>query len=131
MSDDNKQKNRFQPKMNRSQSITFWIVILLMVVVVFHMYNLSKKTIKEVFYSDFIQMVENNQVATVVFDERDATFWQDADQKYHTFMPKIVPDSLLNKLLEHNVSIISKRRSQLVAMLVGWLPILIFIAFWF
>ncbi len=124
---DNKKKNQF-PKMKKSQTITFWIVLLLIIVAMFNFSKLGDD-VKEISYSEFLQMLEENRLAKVGFDEKNVSIIGIDNQKYSTYLPVQDPD-LVDRLIEAGVIVYSQKPSKFLGILLSWFPFLIFIGIW-
>ncbi|MBN2830089.1 MAG: hypothetical protein JXR56_07195, partial [Candidatus Cloacimonetes bacterium] len=61
MSEDKNQKPDKKPQnpfnQNRSKSLTFWIVLILIIVVLYQMFGMNKGKIVEIDYTDFLAKV--------------------------------------------------------------------------
>jgi len=126
---DSKNKNQF-PKMNKSQVITFWIVLILLVVVMFQMSKMNNKNIQEISYSDFLEMVKRNEVQKVGFNEKIVTITSMSGQNLSTYLPPIPDPNLLQNLIDAGVQVYSHKPNKLIGMLLSWFPFLIFIGIW-
>jgi cell division protease FtsH len=113
----------------RSQSITFWLVMILLMVIIYEYAGLSKQKITETSYTEFYRMVVNRQVASVQFNNKDVNFIDTAKKPYHTYLATEDPD-LVKQLVALNIDVKSIRPSQWTAILIGWLPFILLIGFW-
>ncbi len=123
---DDQPKKMF-PKFKRTQSITLWIVLFLFLIIAYNFY-FRQDTIKTVTYSEFIAMAENGAIIQAEFNNRDVQFVNGANEKFQTHMPFEDPELIRDLAKKVNVS--SQRPSKFLSILIGWLPILIFIGFW-
>ena len=127
---DTKKKNKNQfPKMKRSQTITFWIVLALLVVVMFQMSKMNSDKVQEITYTDFLEMVKRGEVQKVGFNEKDVTITNMAGQKLSTYLPFRDPD-LVKQLTDAGIQVYSHKPNKLIGMLLSWFPFLIFIGIW-
>jgi len=127
---DNNKKNKNQfPKMKRSQTITFWIVLALLVVVMFQMSRMNGNKAQEISYSDFLEMYKRGEVEKVGFNEKDVAITGLDGNKYTTYLPFRDPD-LVQKLTDAGVQVYSQKPNKLVSILLSWFPFLIFIGIW-
>lgn len=117
------------PKMKKQHTITFWIVMLLFMVFVYQMYSVNKGKIKEISYTEMMNKANKGELVQVIFNEKDVTMVDVNKRKYHTYLPFRDPD-LVKKLAAKNVLVSSRKPSQLIGIIVSWLPFLIFIGFW-
>ncbi len=121
------QPKRMFPKFKRTQSITFWIVLLLFLIIAYNLY-VRQDDVKTVTYSEFIAMAEEGSIVRAVFNERDVQFWNVSNQKFQTRM--LYDDPTFVRELAKKVNISSQKPSKFLSILVGWLPFLVFIGFW-
>ncbi|MCD4829087.1 MAG: ATP-dependent zinc metalloprotease FtsH [Candidatus Cloacimonetes bacterium] len=128
---DNRQPNkpgRFS-RFRKSQSITFWIVLLLFLVIVYHVYTSSQKEVQLVAFSEFIEMTDAGEVLYVDISEKDIRFRDRENNRFIAYIPYEDP-ALVRELIPKVGLLTSQKPSRLVALLVSWLPFLIFIGFW-
>ena len=124
----NKSKNQF-PKMKKSQTITFWIVLVLLVVVMFQMSRMNSDKVQEITYTDFLEMVKRGEVQKVGFNEKDVTITAMTGEKLSTYLPFRDPD-LVKDLTDAGIQVYSHKPNKLFGMLLSWFPFLIFIGIW-
>ncbi|MCF7794214.1 MAG: ATP-dependent zinc metalloprotease FtsH [Candidatus Cloacimonetes bacterium] len=115
--------------MKKSQTITFWIVILLIVIVMFQMSRMGESKSEEITYTEFMRMVDSGEVARVGFDEKDVTITGIDGQNYSTYLPFEAPE-LVKSLAEKGIIVYSQKPSQLLGILLSWFPFLLFIGVW-
>ena len=128
---EDKKKNRSQfPKMKRSQTITFWIVLALLVVVMFQMSKMNSDKVQEINYTDFLEMVKRGDVQKVGFNEKIVTITNMAGQKLSTYLPPIPDPNLLQNLIDAGIQVYSHKPNRLIGILLSWFPFLIFIGIW-
>jgi len=121
-------KNQF-PKMKKSQTITFWIVLLLIVVVMFQMSRMTNQKVQEISYSDFLEMVKRGEVQKAGFDEKNVTITSITGQSLSTYLPFQDP-ALVQKLTDAGITVYSQKPNKLLALLFSWFPFLLFIGVW-
>ncbi len=126
---NNKSKNQF-PKMKRSQTITFWIVLVLLLVVMFQISRMGEKNVTDIAYSDFIQMFKRGEVTKVGFDEKNLAITTTDNTKFKTYLPPIPDPNLLQDLIDSGIQVYSHKPNKLIGMLLSWFPFLIFIGIW-
>ncbi|MEA1971907.1 MAG: ATP-dependent zinc metalloprotease FtsH [Candidatus Cloacimonadota bacterium] len=124
----NNKKNKFLPNKN-PKSITFWIVLLLIILVGYNMVMLNKKTVQEVNSSDLIDMIKNGSVKRAIFDGKDVNFFDFKQNKFHTYLPYEDPE-LVKQMQEARITVSAHKPSQLMGFLLSWFPFLLFIGFW-
>ena len=125
---DPDKKNQL-PKMKKSQTITFWIVLLLIVVVMFQMSRMNTQKIQEISYSDFLEMVKRGEVQKAGFDEKNVTITNITGQKLSTYLPFRDPE-LVKNLTDAGITVYSQKPNKLFGVLLSWFPFLLFIGVW-
>ncbi|MCD6176836.1 MAG: ATP-dependent zinc metalloprotease FtsH [Candidatus Cloacimonetes bacterium] len=115
--------------MKRSQTITFWVVLVLLVVIMFQMSKMSNNKVMEITYTDFLEMVKRGEVQKVGFDEKNVTIVSMAGEKLSTYLPFRDPD-LVKQLTNAGIQVYSHKPNKLIGMLLSWFPFLIFIGIW-
>ena len=118
------------PKMNKSQSITFWVVALLLIAVLFQFSSLGTVDIKKITYTQFEQLSRNNEISEASIDGRNIIALGKSGDKFTTYLP-FTPDSeYINSMLSNGVNIDSRKPSLLKSFLINIIPFLILIGFW-
>ncbi|HNX00623.1 MAG TPA: ATP-dependent zinc metalloprotease FtsH [Candidatus Cloacimonadota bacterium] len=113
----------------RSQSVTFWLVLILFLVILYEYAGLNKPKIMETSYTDFYRMVQSGMVLKVQFSEKDVSFQDKSNKQYHTYLATEDPE-LVKELVAKNIEVKSLKPSKWAAVLIGWLPFILLIAFW-
>ena len=122
-------EKKFFPKMKKYQSITFWVVIILFLILFYQMNkNLSGK-IQQISYTEFITMAANGEVLSAVFNGKDVNLTDINNTKYTTYLP-FEDSDLVKELSASGVIVFSQKPSKVLGMIFSWLPFLIFIGFW-
>lgn len=110
------------------QSITFWLMLLLLAALLYQMWSNSNKKIEDVTYDSFIVRVNTGQVQKTTFMERDIYF--DAGGiKYHTLMP-FDDAKLVDSLVEKGVKVNTQKPSGWKSIMIYLFPTLLIIGFW-
>ncbi len=135
LKDDNSQKNQKKP-------FIFYYVIVLLVMILFNALTvpwIQSKTVTEVPYSTFLEMVDQGKVQAVAKSETEIQFKSDTGKKdwegkpvYDVYKTGLWPDdTLTERLIAHDVSFekaIVVQMSPLLSFLLTWIiPILIFV----
>lgn len=133
--DGNSQKNQKKP-------FIFYYVIVLLVMILFNALTvpwIQSKSVTEVPYSTFLEMVDQGKVQAVAKTETEIQFKSDTGKKdwegkpvYDVYKTGLWPDdTLTERLLAHDVSFekaIVEQMSPLLSILLTWIiPILIFV----
>jgi len=118
------------PKLKRSQTITFWIVLVLFILVMYQMSRMNGGKTTQVTFSEFENMYKTKEILKVDINNKEVTFTGIDGIKYSTYLP-FDPDSEFTKdLTDQGVNVNSQKPSKFLGMLLSWLPFLIFIGFW-
>ncbi len=126
------QKNKKEPKiskMKKPNHVTVFVISAIIMIIIWQLMNGEGNKIKEVNYSQFLNMSKSGQVVSVDFDEKDVYFTDTDGDKYYTYMVYRDPE-LVRNLEEKGISIKSRKPSQILSVLVSSLPFLLFIFFW-
>lgn len=119
------------PRMRRSQTITFWIVILLIIIVMYQMSRMGSGKLNQISYTEFEEMYKNREVVQVLINDKDLTVIAADGSKYSLYLP-FEPDSeFARELTQLGINVRSEKPSKFLSILLSWLPFLIFIGFWF
>lgn len=109
-------------------SITFWLMMLLLVALLYQVWSSGAKKVEEVSYADFIGMVEDGKVEKATFMERDIYF-DTGEVKNHTLMPFDDP-KLVDYLVDKGVKVSTQKPSRWLSLLTYIFPVLLIIGFW-
>ena len=107
----------------------FWIIIILFAVILYNMYVSQKPSSTVVEYSRFLEMVKNDLVIKVTFENQNIKFVDNGLLTYTTHMPFTDPE-LVRELIEKNIQVVSEKPSRFWMTIIGWLPFLLLIGFW-
>ena len=125
--------NKKNPKIkfNKPQSrVTLWIVIIFFLIVFYQLFISGNISRNEVSYSQFMEMINNGQVTSVIIDEKDISFTTNTSSiHYNTYIPFRDPD-LIKTLEKHKIKISSRKPSTILSFFLSWLPFIIFLGFW-
>ena len=127
---DPKKKPNIPPKMNKTQSITFWIVAILLIIVLFQFSNTGEASIKKISFSNFEKLVEHEEIQEIRIDGRNFIIVGVSGDKFTTYLPFTPDSSYIQHLTEKGVNVNSLKPSMLKGFLFNILPFLILIGFW-
>jgi cell division protease FtsH len=112
------------------KNLIFWAIIIIVMVLLFNLFNKPRQTAQERNYSDFITAVENNRVQEVETRGRNIT-WRDSEGKrFKTYAPED-PDMI--KLLREKKVVINAKKdeeSPVWNILISWFPMILLIGVW-
>jgi len=114
------------------RNLSLWLVIGLVMVFIFNLFNEPQKSIPEIPYSGFLEHVEKGEVTSVVIqgDNLDGAFENQAP--FFTVIPAQDPD-MMHLLKEKGVTIQVKPVEDTpwyLALLISWFPMLLLIGVW-
>ena len=120
------------------KNLALWLVISLMMILLFNLFNKPKPTQEKLDYSDFIEAVEtgkvknvNRPVASVVI-QGDEVLGKFADGKeFRTFKP--ADAKLTDLLIEKKIAVSARPEEEhfsWFSLLISWFPIIFLVAVW-
>lgn len=113
------------------KNLALWIVITLMMIMLYNLFNQKRVPETSITYSDFLAMVESERVADVVIQGQTLSVTDINRNHFKVFAPN---DADLIKILRgKGVSISAKPPSEspwYISILVSWLPMIILIGIW-
>jgi len=113
------------------KNIALWLVISLVFVMVYHLFNQPKIAQMDVIYSDFLSYVDKSQVTEVTIQGDSITGRLSSGKAFKTYAPKDAGAIALLK--EKGVRISAKPLDDspwYMTVLVSWLPMLLLIGVW-
>ncbi|NNK78014.1 MAG: ATP-dependent metallopeptidase FtsH/Yme1/Tma family protein [Litoreibacter sp.] len=117
--------------MGNARSIAFWVVLFLLILALFNLFNGGQTTASSrmIPYSDFIERVEQGEISQVTLDGEEIII-RSGNEQYSTVKPDGV--DVTPVLLENNVQIEAKPQEQngILAYVGTLLPFLIIIGIW-
>ena len=113
------------------KNLALWIVITLMMVMLYNLFNQQRIPETKITYTDFLAMVENERVAEVVIQGQELFVTDINRNQFKVFAPQ---DADLIKILrQKGVSINARPPSEspwYISILVSWLPMIVLIGIW-
>jgi cell division protease FtsH len=117
---------------NNTKNVAFWVILFLLMIALFSIFsngsqNANSQTIK---FSDFLERVENGDVASVRLDGENVIIRGTDNREYRTIRP--TGADFIEDLRTANVEIEAapQETSGLMATLGLWLPFLLLIGVW-
>jgi len=113
------------------KNIALWLVISLVFVMVYHLFNQPKTAQTEMIYSDFVSSVDKGQVAEVTIQGDHISGRLTSGTFFKTYAPKDA--GVIPLLKEKGVRITAKPIEDspwYMPLLVSWLPMLLLIGVW-
>ncbi|MFT7218512.1 MAG: cell division protease FtsH [Candidatus Azotimanducaceae bacterium] len=112
------------------KNLLLWLIIAAVLLTVFQNFNVRAET-EEINYSDFIDLVNQNEIRTVEVDGLTIRGERNDGLQFETIQPQISDTALIGDMLEHNVDFKGNRPEQQsiwMQLLVASFPILVIIA---
>ncbi|MEE9526040.1 MAG: ATP-dependent zinc metalloprotease FtsH [Syntrophobacteria bacterium] len=113
------------------KNLALWLVISLMVILLFNMFNHPGQSKQETSYSEFIAAVSDGEVNQVTIQGNDIYGKYKDGTAFQTFVPND-PD-LIRVLRDKGVQITAKAAEEspwFMTILISWFPMLLLIAVW-
>ena len=119
---------------NFSKNIILWVVIGMLLIVLFNLFQNSSSTnqSKEISFSDFLISADNGNISEVKIVGNNVSGFFDDGRSFSTYSPNY-PD-LVDKLNQSGVKIVAEpsERSMhpILSVLLSWFPMLLLIGVW-
>ncbi len=113
------------------KNIALWLVISLVFVMIYHLFNQPKTSQLDVIYSDFLGYVDKSQVTEVTIQGDNISGRLSNGKGFKTYAPKDA--AVITMLKEKGVRISAKPIEDspwYMTILVSWLPMLLLIGVW-
>ncbi len=113
------------------KNLSLWLVIILMMVMLYNIFNQQQVPESNLGYSEFLAMAESDRIKSVVLQGQDIYFTDANGTRYKSFNPGDV--ELIKTLRSHGVSIKAKpptESSLLMSIVISWLPMIVLIGVW-
>ncbi len=118
------------------KNLALWLVISLMMILLFNMFQKPHQTEDKLSFSEFMSLVEDGKIASVTLQGNDVTgkyTASDGKQKsYRTYKPTFDAD-LTQKLLDKKVTIQAKPEEEhfsWFSLFISWFPLLLLVGIW-
>ncbi|MDI6762437.1 MAG: ATP-dependent zinc metalloprotease FtsH [Thermodesulfobacteriota bacterium] len=113
------------------KNLLFWSIIIIIMILLFNLFNKPRQTVVERNYSDFINAVESNRVLEVEAKGR-SIIWKDAEGKrFKTYAPE--DPEMIKIIREKKIAINAKKEEETPLwqnILISWFPMIILIGVW-
>ena len=119
---------------NLSKNIVLWIVIGLLLIALFNLFqnSSSSNNVSEISFSDFLIAAENGNISEVKIVGNNINGFFDDGRSFSTYSPNY-PD-LVNKLSESGIKIVAEASERsmhpILSVLLSWFPMLLLIGVW-
>jgi cell division protease FtsH len=113
------------------KNLALWLVITLMMIMLYNLFNQQHVSETKVSYTDFLGMVEKGQVAEVVIQGQELLITDENRNRYRIYAPQ--DGDLIKILRQKGVSIQAKPPNEspwYMSILVSWFPMIVLIGIW-
>ncbi len=116
------------------KNLSLWLVISLMMILLFNMFNKPRTTAEKLSFSDFMTQVDAGKITAVVIQGNDITgkFEGKDGKDFQTYKPYSDAD-LTKKLLEKKVAINAKPEEEKFSwfsIFISWFPLILLVGVW-
>ncbi len=113
------------------KNISLWLVIVLMMVMLYNIFNQQQAGQVDIGYSEFISMVEDGRVQSVVIQGQELFVTDSSGARFKSFAPEDA--DLIRMLRTNGVTIKAKPPAEsnwFMSIIVSWLPMIVLIGVW-
>ena len=115
------------------KNLALWLVISLMMILLFNMFNKPRPTAEKITFSDFITQVDTGKITSVTIQGNDIFGkYEGKDGKdFRTYKPSDA--DLTDKLLEKKITINAKPEEEKFSwfsIFISWFPLLLLVGIW-
>ena len=121
--------------MGNARNIAFWVIMFLLLLTLFQFFgggsSTSTQAANTVSYSEFITMVEADEVQSATLNGEQVTFQSKDGRALLTIAP--VDNTLTQRLIDNNVQVVAEAQtpSGFMSLISVWLPFVLLIGLWF
>lgn len=112
------------------KNLSLWLVIILMMIVLYNVFNSGQRIEKPINYTEFLTKVQKDEVIKVTMQDRNLRVMDVNQNVFRVYAPD---DPELIKILNtHNIEIEAKPPSESpwFEIIISWLPMIILIGVW-
>jgi cell division protease FtsH len=113
------------------KNLALWLVISLMMILLFNLFNQPRATQERVIFSDFLTAVDRGEVRDVLIQGHNISGHYVNNKEFKTYAPN--DPNLISVLKEKNIRISAKPEEEspwYMTILISWFPMILLIAFW-
>ncbi|WP_062762478.1 ATP-dependent zinc metalloprotease FtsH [Falsirhodobacter sp. alg1] len=118
--------------MGNARNIAFWVVLFLLVLALFNLFSggSAGNAARSISFSDFIERVDSDQVASVTLDGERITFRGNDGNQYVAIKPQ--GENVTDRLIDKNVEVRAEPQEQsgFLSLISLWLPFIVLIGIW-
>ncbi len=116
------------------KNLSLWMVISLMMILLFNMFNKPRPTAEKINFSDFMAQIESGKITSVVIQGNDISgkFEGKDGKEFRTYKPYSDAD-LTEKLLDKKVTINAKPEEEKFSwfsIFISWFPLILLVGVW-
>lgn len=113
------------------KNLSLWLVITLMMIMLYNLFNTQNLSEEPISYSEFLAMVDDERIANVIIQGQELFITDINRNRYTVFAPE--DGDLIKILRQRDVAISAKPPSDnpwYMSVLISWLPMLLLIGVW-
>jgi cell division protease FtsH len=113
------------------KNMALWLVITLMMVMLYNLFNQQHLAETDISYTEFLQMVEAEQIVEVVIQGQELLVTDRDRSKFKVYAPQ--DSNLIETLRRKGVAIKAKPEAEspwYMSLLISWFPMIILIGVW-
>ncbi len=113
------------------KNLALWLVITLMMVMLYNLFNQQQKTETALTYSEFLTQVDNERISNVVMQGDELFVTDISHNRFKVFIPN--DGDLIKTLRDKGVNISVKPPAEspwYMSILVSWFPMIVLIGVW-
>ena len=115
------------------KNLALWLVISLMMILLFNMFNKPRTTADKISYSDFLTQIDAGKITAVTIQGNDILGKYDGKdgKDFRTYKPSDA--DLTDKLLEKKITINAKPEEEKFSwfsIFISWFPLLLLVGIW-
>jgi cell division protease FtsH len=113
------------------KNLALWLVIVLMMILVFNLFNKTQTTQDKTNYTEFIAALDAGKVSTVILRGNEIIGKYTTGKEFKTYKPE--DPSLTQKLLDKNIPVTAEPAEDKVpwfSMLLSWFPLILLVGVW-
>ena len=113
------------------KNLALWLVISLMMILLFNLFNKPKPNQERLNYSEFITAVDSGKVASVIIQGNDIIGKFSDGKEFRSFKPSDA--NLTTQLLEKKVAVTARPEEEKVSwfsIFISWFPLILLVGVW-
>ncbi len=113
------------------KNLSLWLVIMLMMIMLYNLFNQQQMSETSISYTEFLSMVESERIAEVVIQGQELLVSDINRNRFKVYSPR--DSDLIGILRQKGVTINAKPPAEspwYVSVLVSWFPMIVLIGVW-